>query len=101
MEERKKTYLCSGRADTDTLQEDMDYGSCRGGVDEYKERMKKKTYGCGWTDVLACKCGCAGCGWWLTQMSIREKEENRKQKQKIYWIVDVDGCGPKNADDLC
>ena len=42
-EERKKTYLQSGCADTDALRANMDNGSCRGGADEYKERMKKKT----------------------------------------------------------
>ena len=56
------------------MRADVDDGSCRGGADEYKKRMKKKLTGCGWTDALhadalACKCGCAVCGWWLIRMT--------------------------------
>ena len=41
------------------------------------------------------------CWMWLVVDTDEYKGKRRKRKQKIYWIVDVDGCGPKNADDLC
>ena len=69
-EEEKKTYLRSRRANADALHADVDDGSCRGGADECKEKTKK---------YLLDADG-VGCGWWLKQMSIKDKEEKENGK---------------------